>query len=136
MKLRNFTLYSIWLCFYILCVGLGTLTQRNTPVNIGLTALSLLFFLPGILLLIEGIRSGNKKLLLSIRIISLSSLVLTLCLIVLNILTVNAGETVGQALNDLLILVSAPMSCCYWRWISLFCWACLFVSSFPRIWRK
>ena len=39
----------------------------------------------------------------------------------------------GETLNDILILVSAPMFCCYWQGISLFLWACLFVSSFPKI---
>ena len=71
-----------------------------------------------------------------LMIISLISLGLTLSLIVLNILTVNAGSSVGQTLNDVLLLVSAPMFCCHWQGVSLFLWACLFVSSFPKMWKK
>lgn len=129
-------LYWIWLCLYILCAGLGMITERNLAGNILLTALSLIFFIPGILLLHKGITKNNIKLLLQVRIVSLVSLALTLSLIVLNIVLVFAGETVGRLLNDLLILVSAPMFCCYLRGISPFLWACLFVSSFPRMWKK
>ena len=129
-------LYVFWLCFYILCVGLGTVSQRSAGLNIAFTVLSLLFFLPGILLLWEGVRTDNRKMLLRVRLVSGISLILTVSLIVLNILTVTAGAAVGKVLNDLLILVSAPMFCCYFRGLSLFLWACLFVSSFPRIWRK
>ncbi|MBO5078080.1 MAG: hypothetical protein J6B67_00160 [Oscillospiraceae bacterium] len=129
-------LYVFWLCFYILCVGLGTVVQRSAGLHIAFTVLSLLFFLPGILLLWEGIRANDRKMLLRVRIVSLVSLLLTVSLIVLNILTVTAGDAVGQVMHDLLILVSAPMFCCYWRGLSLFLWACLFVGSFPRIWEK
>lgn len=134
--MKEKVLYVFWLCFYILCVGLGTVTQRSAGLTIAFTVLSLIFFLPGILLLWEGIQAGNIKMLRRVRLVSGISLALTVSLIVLNILTVNAGDTVGQAMNDLLILVSAPMFCCYWRGLSLFLWACLFVSSFPRIWKK
>lgn len=134
--MKEKVLYAFWLCFYILCVGLGTVTQRSTGLDIAFTVLSLIFFLPGILLLWEGVQSGDRRMLLHLRIVSLSSLVLTVSLIVLNILTVNAGDAVGQVMNDLLILVSAPMFCCHWNWLSLFLWACLFVGSFPRIWKK
>lgn len=129
-------LYVFWLCFYILCVGLGTVVQRSTGLHVAFTVLSLLFFLPGILLLWEGIRANDRKMLLRVRIVSLVSLLLTVSMIVLNILTVTAGDAVGQVMHDLLILVSAPMFCCYWRGLSLFLWACLFVGSFPRIWGK
>ena len=134
--MKEKSLYGFWLCFYILCVGLGTVTGRSTGLNIAFTVLSLLFFLPGILLLWEGVRTDNRKMLLRVRLVSGISLILTVSLIVLNILTVTAGAAVGKVLNDLLILVSAPMFCCYFRGLSLFLWACLFVSSFPRIWRK
>ena len=94
-------LYLIWLCLYILCAGLGTITQRNIIGDIFLTALSLAFFIPGILLLYKGIRENDKKALRTVRILSLCSLILTLSLIVLNIVLVFAGEAVGQALNYL-----------------------------------
>lgn len=134
--MRKKLLYAIWLAMYILCVGLGTLTDTGTALGILLTVLSLLFFLPGGALLFQALRDGDRKELRRIRGISLTSLVLTLSLIVLNILCVSAGEAVGKVLNDLLILFSAPMFCCSWQWVSIFLWACLFVGSFPKMWKN
>lgn len=125
-----------WLGMYILCAGLGTITQRSIFGSVILTILSFIFFIPPAILLYQGLITDNQKMLLRIRIISLISLSLTLCLIILHILTVFASETIGKLLNDLLIVVSAPMFCCAWQWVSLFLWACLFVSSFPKIWKK
>ncbi len=129
-------LYLIWLCLYILCAGLGMINQRNLLGNIVLTLISFIFFIPGILLLYKGIMEKDGKVLKTVRAVSLISLLLTLSLIVLNILLVFSGETVGQTLNDILILVSAPMFCCFLRGLSPFLWACLFISSFPRMWKK
>ena len=134
--MKKIVLYSIWLCLYILCVGMGTIIPQTAVQSGALTVLAVIFFIPGVLLLLDGFRNDNQKLLKQVRIISLLSLILTLSLIVLNILTVNAGATVGQALNDVLLLVSAPMFCCHWQGISIFLWACLFVGSFPKMWKK
>lgn len=136
MKLKNWLLSGIWLCLYILCVGLGTIQERSGVLSAVMSVLSLGFFVPGILLLIEGHRCADRKVLGAVRYISLASLVLTLSLIVLNILCVNAGEAVGNLLHELLLVVSAPMFCSQLQGISIFLWACLFVSSFPRIWKK
>lgn len=135
-KYKNFWLYAVWFCLYVFTVGLGSLAQRSTALSVILTLLSLVFFLPGVLLLVDAYRHNRKKTLRTIRIISLCSLLLTLSLIVLNILTVTAGEQVGQLMNDLLLVVSAPMFCSYIRGVSIFLWACLFVSSFPKMWKK
>ena len=125
-----------WLGMYILCAGLGTITQRSVFGSVILTILSLVFFIPPAILLYQGLTSQNHKILFRIRMISLASLSLTLCLIILHILTVFANETIGKFLNDLLIVISAPMFCCAWQWVSLFLCACLFVSSFPKMWKK
>lgn len=129
-------LYMLWVSLYIICVGLGTVTQRSAAIHVFFFILSLLFFVPGIVLLVHGYRHNDTKVLKTVRFVSLASLVLTLCLIVLNILLVRADDSTGQLLNQLLIFVSAPMFCAYWRGVSLFLWACLFVSSFPRLLRK
>ena len=129
-------LYFIWLCLYIICVGMGTIAQRDAVMHVILMILALLFFVPAIILLYDGLTTANKKMLLRIRIVSICSLVLTLSMIILNIVAVKAGEDVGLVLNDLLILFSAPMFCTYWRGLSIFLWACVFVSSFPRMWKK
>ena len=128
-------LYLNWACLFVMCVGFGTIVQRSVAGHIILMLLSLIFFVPGIILVYDGLKNGNKKMLRRVRIISLTSLFLTLSTIILNILLVRASEAVGNALNDILIVVSAPMFCCYWRGIGPFLWACLFISSFPRMWK-
>ena len=134
MKTKH--LYFIWLGLYVLCALLGFIPERNLFVHILFSLAALAFYIPGIILLYRGILSNQKKLLLQVRIISLCSLLLTLLVIVLTILTVHASEGIGQLLNVLLNLVSVPMFCSYWRGVALFLWACLFISSFPRLWRK
>lgn len=136
--LKEKILYLSWLCMYVLCAGLGTIpeTGRNTVGHIVLTILSVLFFIPGTLLLYDGITKDIKRLRVTVRVISLISLILTLSMIILNIVLIRAWETVENLLNDLLILVSAPMYCAYWKGLGPFFWACLFVSSFPRMWKK
>ncbi len=121
---------------YVLCAGLGTITDRNTLGHIVLTVLSFGFFVPGILLLYEGITRDVKRLRVTVRVISLLSLILTLSLIILNIVLIRSWQATEDILNDLLIFVSAPMFCVYWKWMSPFLWACLFVSSFPRMWKN
>ena len=128
-------LYLNWACLFVMCVGFGTIVQRSVAGHIILMLLSLIFFVPGIILVYDGLKNDNKKMLRRVRIISLTSLFLTLSTIILNILLVRASEAVGNALNDILIVVSAPMFCCYWRGIGPFLWACLFISSFPRMWK-
>ena len=129
-------LYCIWAVLYITCAVLGFITERGVVAHIVLSLFSLGFFVPGVLLLHHGLTTGNRGVLFRVRLVSIASLVATLSLIVISILTVFAGEETGQVINDLLILVSAPMFCSYFRGGSLFLWACLFVISFPRMWKK
>lgn len=129
-------LYAVWFCLYILCVGLGSLNARTTASHIALMILALLFYVPGILLVWDGIRRNDRRQLIRLRLVCAASLCLTALMMVLTIALVTAGDSVGRVLNDLLNLVSAPMFCCYWRGLSLFFWACLLIGSFPGLTRK
>lgn len=129
-------LYGIWLGLYLLCAALGFIGSRNIFVHILLGLAACGFYIPGIVLLYRAICQQDKKQLLRVRLLSLSCLVLTLLMIVLNIVAVQAGQTVGIILHILLSLVSVPMTCFYWQGLGLFLWACLFIASFPRLWRK
>lgn len=129
-------LYLFWLAMYIICVGMGTLAERSTFVHIILMVLAIAFFLPGLLLVIEGIKTGDPKLLLRVRIVCICSLALTLILIIANIASVYAPLTVGNVLNQVLLIVAAPMHCCYYRFISIFLWSCLLMGTMPRLWKS
>lgn len=125
-------LYAAWACLYILCVGLGFVSE---PAGVGkflLIATAVIFFLPGALLLYEGYQSGNQKIRVRVRVISIVSLGLTLILIIANVLSVTASREVGDRLYELLALVSAPMLCGQNWVLSLFLWACLLFASFTK----
>ena len=53
--MRQKILYIIWGCLYILCVGLGTLTNRSEAGSWILTVIALLFYVPGGILLYDSL---------------------------------------------------------------------------------
>ena len=121
-------LYAIWASLYILCVGLGTVENAAGLGKALLIASAVIFFLPGGALLYHGLQTGNKKVLQRLRLVCLTSLVLTLILIVANLMSVSASAKTGKVLYDLLQLFSAPMLCGQYWALSLFLWACLLFS--------
>ena len=131
--MKRKTLYTIWGVSYILCCALGFLTQRNAAVNTLFTIFSVLFFLPGLLILVDTYKQKDKKALVRLRLISLFSLILTLAVLVLAFSTAQASYAFGDALHFILGIVSVPMFCSSIWAIPLFLWACLFVASFPKI---
>ena len=131
-KVKELILYAAWLCLYILCVGLGAVEEVEGAGKVFFVLTSLIFFLPGVALLILGRKEKNKKMILRVRIAAICSLALTVIVFCANVIAVGASSQVGSFLNDLLNLVSAPMfSSQYWV-LSLFCWACLLSASFTK----
>lgn len=130
-KAKELILYAIWLCLYILCVGLGTVDQMEGIGKVFFILTALIFFIPGTMLLVMGIREKNKKTILRVRIVAVCSLVLTVVLFCANIVAAAAGR-VSPVLHDLLNLVSAPMFCSQYWVISLFGWASLLSASFMK----
>ena len=61
MKRKEAVLYAVWICMYILCVGLGTVNEVGNTGRIFFILTALLFFVPGALLLDMGIREKSKK---------------------------------------------------------------------------
>jgi len=131
-KMKELVLYAAWLCLYILCVGLGTVETVEGIGKVFFVLTALIFFLPGVCLLVLGNRENNKKMILRVRIIALCSLALTVALFCANLLAVGASSQVGAFLHDLLNVVSAPMFCSQYWIVSLFCWACMLWASFMK----
>ena len=129
-------IYLLWLFLYIVCVGLGTIYADILVLQLFQGLFALLFFVPPVLLVLEGLREGQKKYLVQIRTISIISLALTLIFMIANIATVYATESVGNTLNQIYILVAAPMHCLPYGFISIFLWACLVMLTFPRLWKE
>ena len=121
--------YAIWACLYILCVGLAFIDPPQGFGKYILILIELIFFLPGLWLLVEGIRKGNRKQLRRLRIVSICSLALTMIFIAAFFLTLNAAVTTNETLLDILTMVSAPMFLSeYWA-LSWFLWACLLMGT-------
>ena len=129
-------IYLLWLFLYIICVGLGTIYADILVLQLFQGLFALLFFVPPVLLVLEGLREGQKKYLVQIRTISIISLALTLIFMIANIAAVYATESVGNTLNQIYILVAAPMHCLPYGFISIFLWACLVMLTFPRLWKE
>ena len=124
-------LWCFWAGMYALCGALGFMIEPTGVIQGLLVFFSLLFFVPGAILLYKGIREGNRKMISRIRLISALSLGLTALLLLLNVLSVLFPEWLGNVLYVLLGLVSAPMfSSQYWV-LSMFLWACLLMTTFP-----
>ena len=130
-KTKEIVLYAAWLCLYILCVGLGTVDTVEGVGKIFFILTALIFFIPGILLLVMGKKENSRKVTLRVRIISICSLTLTVILFCLNVATAATGKA-NSFLHDLLNLVSAPMFCAQYWVLSLFGWASLLWASFMK----
>ena len=135
-KVKEMILYAVWLCLYILCVGLGTVEEVEGMGKVFFVLTSLIFFIPGIWLLVLGKKEKNRKMVLRVRIIAICSLTLTVAVFCANVAAVAASSRFGSFLNDLLNLVSAPMFCARYWILSLFGWACLLSASFARVVKK
>lgn len=130
-KLKELILYAIWFCLYLLCVGLGTVEQVEGVGKVLFLLTSLIFFIPGALLLVLAKQENNRKIALRVRIVSICSLALTVIVFCANVFAAASSQMSGF-LNDLLNLVSAPMFCSQYWVLSLFCWACLLWASFIK----
>ena len=127
MNKRN--LFALWGGLFVICAGLGFIPAPSRAMQILMTLLSIAFFVPGALLLYLAKLSHDRDLALLIRSLCASSLVLTVVLIVANFLSALGSATLGNILNCVLTIVSAPMICSgYWA-LSLFLWACLMISA-------
>lgn len=129
-------LYIIWTCLYVICAGLGFVPEAEGAGKVLLVLSSLIFFLPGFVLLWHGYQSGNKTVMVRVRVISIVSLSLTLLLLILNFLSLNYSPRMGNVLYVILGVVSTPMLCSRYWVLSLFLWACLLMASFTKPGKK
>lgn len=135
-KTKEIILYAVWLCLYILCVGLGTVEEVEGIGKVLFVLTAVIFFLPGAMLLVMGRQEKNKKMILRVRIVSICSLSLTVIVFCANVAAVAASSKIGSVLNEILNLVSAPMFCAQYWILSLFLWACLLSASFMKTEKK
>jgi len=126
-------LYTLWGCLFILCAGCGFIPEPDGSLGIFLTGLSVVFFLPPALVLLDAVRKQDTAAVRLIRNLSAMSLGLTALVLILNFLTALGSETLGLILHYVLTIVSSPMICSgHWA-LSLFLWACLLVASLRQL---
>lgn len=124
--MSNKHLYAAWGVLYILTAALGFIPEADGLAAIGMTLLSILFFVPGFCLLYRG----EKK---RVLILSILSLALTVLFLLLNVWSVGMSRDMGDFLYWVLCLVSAPMFCSRFWILSLFGWACLLMGSLMKL---
>ncbi len=119
--------YGIWAGLFALCAGLGFLPEG--PADPWLTALSVVFFAPAVLILLWASREGERSHILLVRNLSAWSLVVTLVLLVANVVSAISSRWVGDVLHALLTVMAAPLVCSRIWALSMFLWACLLMTS-------
>ena len=134
--MKQKSIYILWLCLYVICFIAGLIPNPTGFGKALLILVSLGFFIPGGILLYHAHRQQDRKALLRLRIISLSSLVLTVILFVVNLLSVFSSDTVGTVLHIFLAIVSVPMLAMQYWLGSLFLWSCLFIGTFLKFYRQ
>jgi len=115
--------YALWGVLFVICGCLGFVQGAMGLGRLLLRLSSLIFFIPGVLLLCWGQRK-------QVRIISLSSLGITLLLMIVNLLCARGSILLGNVLNAVLVILSSPMYCSQFPALSLFLWACLLMATF------
>lgn len=130
--MKERVLYIAWAVLYAICAALGFYGEAEGFGKVLFVLTALIFFLPGIGLLVLGYREKNRKILGRVRTVSIVSLVLTLIFLVANV-AVAAAEATNKVLHVLLVLVSAPMLCGQYWAMSLFLWACLLFATFAKL---
>ena len=129
-------LYGLWAGLFIVCAGLGFIPAPGGFLRFGLTALSVLFFLPPVLLLYGASLNRDKQTAKRVFWLSLCSLVLTLLALILNFMGAIWSETAGNLLHGLLVILSTPMIASGYWVLSLFLWACVLMVSISLLRKK
>lgn len=120
------TVYICWGVLFTLCAGFGFIPEPEGIVKWAMVGLSVMFFVPGFVLLYLG----EKRV---VRVISAASLIATFVVFVLNVLSIHSTAGTGDFLYALLGLVSVPMFCSVYWVLSLFLWACLLMGTFVKM---
>lgn len=125
-------LFVLWGVLFLLTAGLGYLPEAKGILRGVMTALSLLFFLPPALLLLQK----DRETMLLVRNLSALSLGLTMATLILNFVLAVSSEKLGTVLHYVLVVISAPMICSGYWVLSLFLWACLLMASLKLLRNK
>ena len=125
-------LWAAWGLLYIVCAFLGFVPDASGFGKVLLILNSLLFFVPGAILLYRGQTMGKPVQVRRVRLVCILSLGITTVAVIANVFSAYGSALLGRVLENILMLVSVPMYCGQYRIIGLFLWACLLVASFKK----
>lgn len=130
---KNEKLWIAWGCMYVLCTVCGFLPVASSALSGLFLLFSIGFFIPGGMLLFNALKTGDRRTVKTLRLLSILSLALTILMIILNFATARDSATVGEVMYWILIVVSTPMICSQVWILGLFGWACLLMGSIINI---
>lgn len=120
--------YALWGGLFVLCAGLGFLPEPTGVLKWALVILSVVFFVPPMLVLQGARKEKDWATVKLLRNLAVLSIVLTVAALILNFMSLVWSEALGNALYALLVVVSTPMVCGQYWLLSLFLWAYLLVD--------
>lgn len=129
-------IWVIWAVAYVICTVCGFFPVAQGAVTGMFVLLSMGFFVPPAFLIYEAVQNKWPKILRIIRNLSLISLGLSLVMILLNFVSIQASQEWGLVLYWMLILVSTPMICSQVWVIGLFGWAVLLMTCLKYLKKK
>ena len=125
---RKFLL-ALWGGLFAACAAFGFVSEPAGALSFLMAALSLMFFVPPVLLLRQAAQRSHVPTAVLVRNLSAVSLVLTLAALIANVLSLLGSEALGNVLHVVLVIVSVPMFCAQIWVIPLFCWAFLMIGA-------
>lgn len=121
--------FALWGGLFVICAGMGFVPSPEGGLKWLMVGLSVAFFVPPGMLLRSAVNGGDTDTVKLIRNLCLMSLSATVAVMCLNFLSYQWPDAVGNALYGLLIVISCPMICAQYGFLSLFLWACLLMVS-------
>lgn len=127
-KLSYKILYILWAAMFVLTAALGFVYPNTQGIAPRLIAAA--YFLAPWSVLHKAKAEQNSFHIRIVILLALAALVLTTVLLVLNLMSANWSESVGNALNAALTVVSAPMVYSNLYALPFFFWGCLLADAF------
>lgn len=133
---KNTKLWIAWGWMYLLCTACSFIDAVSGFLSGLFLLFSIGFFIPGGMLLWNGVQNRDHRTVRLVRLLSILSLSLTVLMIILNFMTARDSAAVGTALYWILIVVSTPMICSQVWVVGLFGWAFLLMGSILKAKKK
>lgn len=129
---KHTILYIVWAVLYCACVGFSFVNPDNAGEKAFFVLFSVVFFVPPYILVFQAKKQENRKVIKTLRWISISVLALAMVLLVLNILSVKFSAEAGLLVFVLLAMFAPPLACGQQFALSLFLWACLMMLTLQK----